>query len=81
MYYIEVECKANPSVSLKKAIRSALGLLLSKVPGSKVMHLKDKRKKIRDKDGLPTDWSDNLDGYVHVKGGIGIMTRVHSKHK
>ena len=63
------------------AIRSVLGILLSKVPGIEVLHLKDKGKKIRCKGGLPTDCSKGLEGYAHAEGGIAVMPKVRSNHR
>lgn len=80
-HYLQVECKATPTVSPKKAIRSSLGLLLGKVSGIEILNIKDRWKKIRGKGGLSTNWNEGLDGYVHIKGGIEAMTRVCSKHK
>ena len=58
-----------------------MGLLMAKVPGLEILHLKHKNKKIRGKGGLPTDWSGGLDGCAHVKGGTAAMAKVRSKSK
>ena len=46
MYCVEVECKSTPSASQKKSIRTVMGLLITKVPGSEILHLKHKNKKV-----------------------------------
>ena len=81
VHYINVECKATPSVSPKKAIKTVMGLLVAKVPRLEVLRLKEKNKKIRGKGGLPADWSRGLDSYDHAKGGTAAMAKVRSKHK
>ena len=63
------------------SIKRALGLLLAKVPGLEVLHLREKNKKIRGRGGLPANWSRGIDGYAHVKGGTAAMARVRSNHK
>ena len=55
--YVNMKCKSTPSVSPKKAIKTTMGLLIAKVPGLEILHLKQKNKKIRGKGGLLTDWS------------------------
>ena len=69
------------AVSPKKAVKAALGLLLTKVPECDVRHLTNESKKIRSKGGLPSDWSKGLEHYVHVKGGNVAMAKVRSKSK
>ena len=44
-HYVNVECKSTPSVSPKKAIKTAMGLLITKVPGLEILQLKQKNKK------------------------------------
>ena len=80
-HYVNVECKSTPSISPKKTIKTAMGLLIAKVPGLDIMHLKQKNKKIRGKGGLPTNRSRGLDGYTHVKGGTAAIAKVRSKSK
>ena len=55
MHYVKVECTSTPSASPKKTIRMAMGLLMAKVSGLEILHLKHKNKKVRGKGGLPTD--------------------------
>ena len=81
MHYIKVECKSTPSAPPKKTIRTAMGLLMAKVSGLEILHLKHRNKKVRGKGGLPTDWSGGLDGFAHVKGGTTAMAKVRSKSK
>ena len=78
MHYVKVECKSTPSASPKKSIRTAMGLLIAKVPGVEILHLKHKNKKVRGKGGLPVDRSGGLDGFAHVKGGTAAMAKVRS---
>ena len=56
MHYVNVECKSTPSASPKKTIRTAMGLLIAKVPGLEILHLKHKNKEVRGKGGLPAEW-------------------------
>ena len=48
-HYIKIECKSTPSSSPKKSIRTAMGLLMAKVPGLEILHLKHGNKKVRGK--------------------------------
>ena len=47
--------QVHPICLIEKAIKTAMGLLIAKVPGLEILHLKQKNKKIRGKGGLPTD--------------------------
>ena len=76
-----MDSKSTSSASPKKVIKTSTGLLIAKVPGLEILHLKQKNKKIQGKGGLPTDWSRGLDSYTHVKGGTAAMSKVKSKSK